>query len=393
MIDPLRVALLTSAPLPPREGIGFYVLNLAQELQRRGHRPTLLTRGGAYRTERRTIEGVEVVGLPFVPVYPVHVHLHGLAVGRFLRRHHQEFDLVHAHTPLVPVPHVALPLVTTVHTPMRADAAAIPVTSLRGAAIRAQGFVSARLEDALFTQSDAIVAVAQSVALELGAYGLDPTTIPVLGNAVDPAQFTPGNDDATGDTILYVGRLSDRKGLADLVHATAILAKNRAAIRLLLIGDGPMEVALRRLAADLQISDCVEFGGHINSNERDALVERYQRTAVYVQPSHYEGLPTSLLEAMACARPVVATAISGHLDAIIDGRNGLLVGPRHPEALAAAIERILHDPELGLRLGREARQTVLARYSWASLGDAYERTYHDVLAGHGLAIHGNPKAS
>src|ERR1035437_3361452 len=96
----LRVAMLTSAPLPPREGIGFYAVNLAKELQKRGHAPTLITRGTAVRTNSRVVDGIPVVDLPFIPVYPLHVHVHGVAVNRFLRCHRDEFDLVHARTPL-----------------------------------------------------------------------------------------------------------------------------------------------------------------------------------------------------------------------------------------------------------------------------------------------------
>jgi glycosyltransferase involved in cell wall biosynthesis len=379
-MTPLRIALLTSVPLPPREGIGFHVVNLAAELRRRGHSPTIITRGSPRASVRAAIDGVPTVGLPFVPLYPIHVQLHGIAVNRYLDAHRAEFDLIHAHTPLVPVPAAGLPVVTTVHTPMRADTAAIPLASLRGALIRSQGIVSARLETGLFARSGAIVAVAASVAQELAAYGIDPTTVPVLGNAVDPGAFTPGREAPDGESILYVGRLSDRKGLGDLVRAVAVLAPLRPNLRLTLVGDGPMEPELRRLAANLGIADHVIFAGHVGADERDRLVRAYRQTSVYVQPSHYEGLPTALLEAMACARPAIATAISGHLDAIADGSNGLLVPPRDHDALAAAIERVLADRALAARLGSAGRATVIERYSWASLGAAYERTYREVIA-------------
>jgi glycosyltransferase involved in cell wall biosynthesis len=379
-MKPLRIALLTSAPLPPREGIGFHVVNLAAELRQRGHTPTIISRGGMHVARLGAIDGIPTVELPFAPAYPIHVQLHGIIVNRYLRDHRADFDIVHAHSPLVPVPGSGLPLLTTVHTPMRADTAAIRVTSVRSALIRAQGLVSAHLESGLFARSDEIVAVAHSVADELAAYGLDPASIAVLGNAVDPQLFAPNDDAAKPGNLLYVGRLSDRKGLADLVEATAIVARTRPATRLVLVGSGPLEGSLRGLAAELGIGQQVEFAGHIDATDRERLVGQYQQAATYVQPSHYEGLPTALLEAMACARPVVATAISGHLDAILPDKNGLLVPAREPAALATAIGRLLDDPGWAAGLGRAARQTVLEHYSWTTLGDAYEAAYDRLLA-------------
>jgi glycosyltransferase involved in cell wall biosynthesis len=104
----------------------------------------------------------------------------------------------------------------------------------------------------------------------------------------------------------------------------------------------------------------------------------YQRAAVFVHPAHYEGLPTVLLEAMACGRPVVATAVSGALDVIQPGENGLLVPPRNPSEMAAAILRLLADPAMAERLGRAARHTVEERYSWEKVGSRYLQLYQQL---------------
>lgn len=369
-----RIAMLTSVAYPPTEGIGFYSHGLARQLVSRGHSVTLVTRGGLGRTPPWDCDGVSVIELPFAPLYPLHVHVHGLFVRRFLAEHRDDFDVAHAHTPLVPVPK-DLPLVVTVHTPMKADTEAIPVRDLRSLAIRAQGFVSQRLERSLFARADVLLAVASSVARELSAYGIDPSRVAVTGNAVDADEFSPGATNMPEPVVMYSGRLSDRKGLADLIHAMALLAPAHPPMRLRLVGSGPAEGDLRRLAVHLGLSDRVEFVGHVPSERRHELVRMYREAAVYVQPSHYEGLPTSLLEAMACGRPCVATEVSGHPDAIQDGLNGLLVPPRDPSSLARSIGRYVSDPPFAERIGRAGRGTILQRFTWESLARVHEQAY------------------
>jgi glycosyltransferase involved in cell wall biosynthesis len=92
-------------------------------------------------------------------------------------------------------------------------------------------------------------------------------------------------------------------------------------------------------------------------------------------------LPTVLLEAMACGRPVVTTSVSGALDVVQHGQNGLLVPPRAPEQMAAAIVRLLREPGLSEQLGRAARQTVEERYSWDVVGGSYLAQYETLLPG------------
>jgi glycosyltransferase involved in cell wall biosynthesis len=118
--------------------------------------------------------------------------------------------------------------------------------------------------------------------------------------------------------------------------------------------------------------------GHIADHRQ--MVELYRGAAAYLHPAHYEGLPTVLLEAMACGRPVVATAVSGALDVIQDERNGLLTPPRCPQQLASAVLRLLADPRLGERLGAVALDTIQQRYSWEVVGRSYLDQYRDLLS-------------
>ena len=382
----MRIAMLTSVHFPPEEGIGFYVLQLARELTSSGHEVTVLTRGGG-SVESTHVGGIRVIGLPFWPLYPLHVQVHGAFVRRYLSRAQDRFDLVHAHTPLPPYPPHGFSLVTTVHTPMRADGRSFQVRSLRTLANRAQSVVSQATERALFQRSQAIVAVARSVAAELAEYGISPSSVRVAGNGVNASEFAPDpvGPRTNASSILYCGNLGDPKGLDDLVQAFAMIAQDHPTWTLVLAGKGPAEASLRKLAIGLGLEERVRFVGHIGYADRQTLVELYRAAGVYVQPSHHEGLPTSLLEAMSCATSCVATSVSGHLDVISPGSNGLLVPPAKPELLAEAISTLIRNRNLARALGLQARETILANYTWRSVAATYVGVYQEAIAAKTMA--------
>src|SRR5262245_55832903 len=206
----MRICMITSAPLPPREGIGFYVWNLSRYLTAQGHQVQIITRGGAGRTSREVVDGITIWRPAFLPTYPFHVHLHSLFVDTVVRRLEPEVDLFHIHTPLVKWLQTSLPTIVTIHTPMKTDAGAIPATNLLGWLIKLQAPVSYQLEQRLFQRADSLVAVARSVAEELRLYGLDPRQISVLGNGVDTTNFSPGEceDTKAEPYVLTAGRLA-----------------------------------------------------------------------------------------------------------------------------------------------------------------------------------------
>ena len=142
--------------------------------------------------------------------------------------------------------------------------------------------------------------------------------------------------------VLFVGRLSEEKGVLELLEATAGLPR-------VIVGDGPL--------GDL-VLDAVGFV------PPRRLGRYYERAAVVVCPSRREGYGVVAREAMAHGRPVVASAVGGLLDAVEDGVTGLLVPPRDPVALRAALERLLADRALRDRLGRAARARACERFSW-----------------------------
>ncbi|MBK5108026.1 MAG: glycosyltransferase family 4 protein [Anaerolineales bacterium] len=371
--------MLTSASFPPREGMGFYIWNLSRYLLQQGYQVQIITRGGFTSTRQEVVAGITIWRPPYLPLYPFHVHLHTIFVNRFLHKFNLEIDLLHLHTPLVKYPHTDLPSLVTVHTPMKADSKSISVKSHLGLLIKLQAPISIRIEQEIFAQVDSIASVSHNVALDLGDYGINPETVRVLGNGVDTCIFQPGigKQEMSPPFLLTVCRLGPRKGLEDLIACARHVVNRFPNIRFYIAGEGPFEGIIKKSIRTSNLTDNVFLLGHIKG--RRQLADYYRRAAAIVHPAHYEGLPTSLLEAMSCGRPVVATAVSGALDVIKDGFNGLLVSPRAPNELACAIQRLLEKPGLAENLGYAARKTIEERYSWPVIGQEYISQYKMIL--------------
>ena len=376
----MKIVMVMSTPMPPTEGIGNQVFNVSRRLVEKGHQVTIITRGSWKAGTSFDTEGIKVYRVRFYPAYPFHVHLHGLFVNSLLRRIERP-DVVHLHTPLVPPVKVAAPIITTVHTPMLVDSRyAEPVNAL-GVAIKLQAPVSFRLERSLIRRSALVAAVSRAVAEELAPYGLQSESVIITRNGVDHNLFRPPSQEARPERyVLTVGRLAYRKGLFDVLRCAALMADRHPDVKFLLVGSGPLEAKLRGLAAKLGVEGRVKFLGPLPYGSA-ALVRIYQQCTVYLQASRYEGLPGSLLEAMACGRPVVATAVSGHLDVIEPGENGVLVPPGDPEALAVAVGDMLEDRGMRERLGRAARRTVEEDYTWEVVTERVLACYRRALNG------------
>ncbi len=187
------------------------------------------------------------------------------------------------------------------------------------------------------------------------------------------------NSESTPLYFLSAGRLGLRKGFEDLILCAQIVTRHHSNVQFWIAGDGPLRDKLEGLIKQLELTAHVRLLGHISSHK--AMANLYQQAAGFIHPAHYEGLPTVLLEAMACGCPVVATAVSGALDVVQDGMNGLLVAPRNPQGLAEAVERLLIEPSLGKSLGKAARQAVEEHFSWDMITSRYIQQYECLVQG------------
>jgi glycosyltransferase involved in cell wall biosynthesis len=202
---------------------------------------------------------------------------------------------------------------------------------------------------------DGVLAPSEATAGELRRdYGARTTAIvPNVTGAASPAPGDPqwSGEAATqeGPYLLFVGRLRIRKGVEVLLHAVCEALPSCPDLRLLIVGSGERSASLQRMVRELQLGDHVRLLGRRDAWGVAALLRRCRALIV---PSTYEGMPLVILEAMAAAAPVVASAVSGIPEVVVDGETGWLVAPERPSDLAEALRQAWHDAEEARRRGR-----------------------------------------
>jgi len=206
-------------------------------------------------------------------------------------------------------------------------------------------------------RSSVVIALSESWAQFVRAFAPG-ARVAVVPNAVPLPPLAPADAEVPG-RVLFLGRLDTSKGVFELLDAAAVLAQRYPELRIVIGGEGDAE-GVRRRAAALGIEDRIELPGWIDAQAR-AL--ELARASVFCLPSHAEGLPMALLEAMAARKAVVACGVGGVPEVLRDGDNGMLVAPRDAAALAAALGSVLGDAALRTRLGKRARATIEQHYS------------------------------
>lgn len=256
------------------------------------------------------------------------------------------------------------------------------------------GYTATSLLDRTYSQLDRwslpaafrAVTVCGPFADRMAALGLQRNDITVLHNFVKPFRRPPEEEvrnaririglSDTEVVILAAGRLSREKGQADLLAATAQLAQmgDLSPFRIVIVGDGPERDALSRQAETLRIGHKVVFAGF----QRE-MAPYFAMACMLALPSHSEGSPNVVLEAMAAGLPIAATNVGGVPEILEHGKTGLLVPARDPAAMAAAIRELLTDSELGQRLGESAQAEAYRGYTLESYRQRLVRFYQDTL--------------
>lgn len=370
----MRVALLTNNLLPPREGIGRHLVELARRLPAHGVEPLLLGRAPpGIPAGPTTVDGLRARLVAWSGPPPLGHARARRALERWLARGADGAELLHVHLPLVPPLRTSLPVVLTVHSPMLADSAAIPEHGFEPLALKAYArLFSSLLEQRWLDRADRVIAVSAGVREELAAvYRLGGRTPLVLTNGVDVGFFAAAPACPRERDILYVGRLGWRKGLHRLLEAFARLPE-RLARRLVLVGEGPLQRELLTHARTLGIAERLDFAGFTG---REGVRAHLARAAVAVNPADYESGPLTLLEAMAAGTPVVTTRTG--LVAELGEDPPLLVVERTAEALAAGLEAALADPVAAAARARRAQALVRARFDWERIAGELAALYRD----------------
>ena len=227
---------------------------------------------------------------------------------------------------------------------------------------------------------DRIVAVSHKTRTDLiSDFGVTPAKVDVVYLGLDE-RFLKDCEHVPPPNFskLVIGTMAElitEKGVGDFIDAAMTILRQVPTARFVIAGDGPERANLTRKVEAYGISDMVQFQGWVTS-----CVDWLRSVTLFVLPSYEEGLPWSLLEAMACRRPAVATDVGGIPEIISHGQTGLLVSPGQPESIAKAVLRMVHDPEWALQIGKRGGNEVAARFTSRMEVSAMEALYDEAKA-------------
>ena len=369
--ESLRILRVTSSTYPEVVGgVGLHVHHLSRVQAAMGHDVTVLTSDNGDRslpTEARR-DGYRVVRHRELARPLDNSLVPGVAAT--LRELVSEYDILHIHSHLYFSSNIAavfgrrhdIPVVVTNH-------GLVSQTAPRWI----QRLYNPTVGKFTFETADRILCYTETDKQRLQERGID-TEVSVVPNGIDCSWFTPtaGQPD---DRLLFVGRLKEGKGPQYLLEAFGELAPDYPAYSLQLVGDGPLREELERQASALGVADRVTFRGEVPNDELPAL---YADSRAFVLPSRSEGLPRTVLEAMACGRPVVTSDLPQLRPLVED--IGYTFETGSAEGLADTLETVLAADDDRLdRFGARARQRVETTYSWQDTVEGTVAEYYDVL--------------
>jgi len=371
-------------------GQNLHVAELSAALARRGHEVIVYTRRDHPDPPEqvRADAGYRVVHVPAGPARGLpkdellpHMEEFGRRLERSWRA--ERPDVVHAHfwmsglASLLAAKSSGIPVVQTFH--------ALGVVKRRhqGSADTSPA-ERINLERAIGRSMSRIAATCSDEVFELARLGVPRARMSVVPCGVDLERFTPGGPAGPRDArhrIVTVGRLVPRKGFATAIealrgvpNAELVVAGGPERGRL---ADDPEAGRLRELAERLGVADRLHLLGQVSRQDMPALL---RSSDVVVCTPWYEPFGIVPLEAMACGVPVVAGAVGGLVDTVVDGATGELVHPRRPDQLAATLRRLLADPALRDAYGAAGTDRARSRYSWDRIALDILRVYDRALS-------------
>jgi D-inositol-3-phosphate glycosyltransferase len=383
-------------------GQNVYVAALAAALARRGAEVTVHTRRDdpALPPEMPLGPGVTVAHVDAGPPVPVAKDDLFCWMDDFAAALHRRWsvrppDAVHSHfwmsgyAALAAAPPLGLPVVHTFH--------ALGVVKQRHqGAEDTSPAERLEVERDILDAADRIVATCSDEVFELSRFARRPPRVTTLPCGVDLARFRPDGaivpePRRAPHRLVAVTRLVPRKGLGECIQALVEVPDAE-----LVVAGGPEAPALARdpeaqrlteLARTVGVADRVTFLGRVDNHDIPAVL---RSADVVLCTPWYEPFGMVALEAMACGAPVVASAVGGLVDTVVDGRTGVLVPPRDPSAIAHAVRAMLADPRYRLRLGAEGVRRARRRYSWdriaAGMLDVYAQVARRAGTGERTAV-------
>jgi glycogen synthase len=292
-------------------------------------------------------------------------------------------DVAHAHTWYADMAGLwirtlhRIPLIVTLHSME-------PLRPWKADQLGSGYLLSSWIEKTVVESADRVIAVSRQMGEDIRQhFNVDPARVVVIHNGIDPDRYlrTTQRDalerfGIREPYVLFVGRITDQKGIFHLLEAAPKLARG---VQVVLCASAPDTPEIEQRLRDTlpKHPNAIWIGKMISVEE---VIQLYSHAEVFVCPSVYEPFGIINLEAMACETPVVASGVGGILEVVEDGVTGLLVPPARPDALADALNKLLSDPEARRRMGQAGRRRVEEQFSWASVAERTERVYAEAIA-------------
>lgn len=406
----MKVAFLAPEFLPNWGGAGTYSIELVKHLSKKNDVHVI--------TLRRRIEGSDIsyTDEDILEYFDNRIQLHTItdasdtflynakfqySVFRMLPKLCKEegIELVHSDVPhlsdlLLKFTNFKVPSVTTIHTVIEGHKEGIKASSLKISEMDASEkytlalFPLLRLAQYFYLRrSNNFITVSNWMKnILLKNYPIV-SGIDVIHNGVDHNQFSPENKNLHFELLNHINkpivcfssRLTVVKGLHYLIKAIPkIIEETKGDVHFVFCGAGSKEPWVKMLNDEGVNPDYYTFLGYLDYRELAAL---YATASIYVVPSLYENLPIRILEAMSSQTPVIATNICAIPEAITNGEDGLLIPPKNPDEIANSILLLLQDEKYADRLGRNARKTILDRFTWDKVGKRTEMVYKNIQEG------------
>ena len=342
-------------------GLGLHAHEMSKEQARLGHYVTVYTSNVDGSPTQDYKDGYRIQR--FKPI--IKIGGNSLMPSLFfkLSKTRNDFDIIHAHSHLFFSTNLCAlvrkfgspPLVITNHglisqtVPMWVHRIYIPT-----------------IAKWTFKSADKIICYTEKEKSMLKKQGIDSDKIVVIHNGIDTNVFTPDNREEISNRILWIGRFTPGKGVEYLIDAFGILVKEYPNLKLVMVGKGPLKENIEQKIRDLNLSKSIFINDFVPNSK---LPDIYRSSAIFVLPSLNEGIPRTILEAMACSIPIVCTELPQLVD-IVKGC-GVVVPRRDSPALAESISKIISDRERAHKFGETGRKKVVEKYSW---GDTVNET-------------------
>lgn len=377
-----RILMLSSDFLPNIGGVAAYVYEVSKQLLQEGHEVTVLTKydGFGWKIREEMLDGLRVIRVPFAPVKKLQDLEYVVRTRKIIKEliARKTIDVIHWHT-------------------LNKDSKVMRgIQFPQGVIVHTNHFVwfremyragqFAKLQR-MIPFTDHIIAPSYEIE-EMSRAVFPDDGVTRIPNGVDPASFYPDRqlgakmrlelgvpDDHT--VVVTTNRMSEEKGMGYLIDAIPDLLRKYEKLSFVLAGDGPeLNYFEKKISESTRKSPRVHFLGRIRNSDILPIVNAGD---IFLQTSLEEGCSISVLEAMACAKPVVATMVGGNPDIVRHRVTGVMIAPKSSDAVAQGLEKLISDTEKAVLYGENGKNVIQAELNWGQLTKRIIALYNESL--------------